>query len=372
VAGDEVVRYERKMAFFLFARGLHKTEDFLLASNMDGAGAFDDLVFRYRLTETDIWKTCFVQLKHKKAGGTIKRSGLKNMSEDFSLFKYCDSYCKIKTKVSTYDSLIQSGPFDDIEFVIYTNARMEGDYAFQGNQSDPVSILSSAEGNWNYVIFYETRDKVIFGFFEELSRYHDLVGKKGSLLKGGTFKYEEINEMIERIQSSFTDKKTLDRLNSVIPTLIKDGIKRWIKEIEKCDFTLYKEFLKKVKIFQSQSNEKSLKHLIQNELQDARKASPSVVNCIYTKFEVGFSEWCEKVGEVEWLMKDSKLWHNIENDVIEGLNKIPEPELKECVECGIWFNTQHLQNVCDAIKHNTYLNIATKSNTHNLQELKIY
>jgi hypothetical protein len=68
VAGDERVRYEIKMAAFLFARGLHMTGDFRLASNMDGAGAFDDLAFRYRLTETDGWKTCFVQLKHKKAG----------------------------------------------------------------------------------------------------------------------------------------------------------------------------------------------------------------------------------------------------------------------------------------------------------------
>jgi hypothetical protein len=41
-------KYEIKMASFLFARALHKAEDFRLASNVDGAGAFDDLVFRYR------------------------------------------------------------------------------------------------------------------------------------------------------------------------------------------------------------------------------------------------------------------------------------------------------------------------------------
>ena len=39
-------KYEIKMAAFLFARAHNKTEDFHLASNVDGVGAFDDLVFR--------------------------------------------------------------------------------------------------------------------------------------------------------------------------------------------------------------------------------------------------------------------------------------------------------------------------------------
>jgi hypothetical protein len=294
------------------------------------------------------------------------------MSGDFSLFKYFDSYCQIKNKVSTGQIVMQCGPFDEFEFIIYTNRKMKFEYTLQVVKSDPVSILSSVEGNLEYITFDETRDKAIFLFFEELSRYHDLLGKKGGILKADTFKDEEINEMIESVQGSFANQEILERLNSAIPMLSKDGVKRWIKEIGKCDFTLYKEFLKKVKIFQSQSHEKSLKQLIQNELQDACKASPSVANSIYTEFEEGFSEWFEKVGKVEWLMKDSKLWHNIENDLINGLNKISDPELTECAQCGIRFNQQHLQAVCDVIKHNSYLNIATKSNTHNLQKLKIY
>jgi hypothetical protein len=82
------VLYEVKTAAFLFARALNKTEEFRLASNVDGAGAFDDLVFRYRLRESDVWKTCFIQLKHKGGGGTIRRSGLTQMSGDFSFLKY--------------------------------------------------------------------------------------------------------------------------------------------------------------------------------------------------------------------------------------------------------------------------------------------
>ena len=74
------------MASFLFARALHKTEGFRLASNVDGTGAFDDLIFRYRLREPDVWKICFIQLKHKKKRGTIQSSSLTPMSGDFSLY----------------------------------------------------------------------------------------------------------------------------------------------------------------------------------------------------------------------------------------------------------------------------------------------
>ena len=141
------------MAAFLFARALHKTEEFYLASNVDGAGAFDDLVFRYRLSEPDVWKTCFIQFKHKEKGRAIKHSSLTQMSGDFSLFKYFESYCEIRSKASTDPKLKHCGPFDEYEFVIYTNARIEDSSALQGGDSDPVSILSSVKGNWKCITF---------------------------------------------------------------------------------------------------------------------------------------------------------------------------------------------------------------------------
>jgi hypothetical protein len=99
---------------------------------------------------------------------------------------------------------------------------MEGDYTLQGEKTDPVSILSSVEGNWKYITFDETRDKDIFVYFEELSRYHDHVRKLENLLKRETFVDKEINEMIESVQSYFTSQK-----NSPKPTLSKDAVTKW-------------------------------------------------------------------------------------------------------------------------------------------------
>jgi hypothetical protein len=85
------------------------------------------------------------------------------------------------------------------------------------------------------------------------------------------------------------------------------------EEVSKCDFTLFKEFLSKVKIFQSQSNEESLKGFIEKELQAACKATHSMVNFIYTKFEEGFTNWWKKHENVVWISENSELWHAVQN-----------------------------------------------------------
>jgi hypothetical protein len=57
--------YEKRIASLLFARGLNRTDEFHLASNMGGAaGAFDDLVFKYKLKGQSDCRTYFIQLKH--------------------------------------------------------------------------------------------------------------------------------------------------------------------------------------------------------------------------------------------------------------------------------------------------------------------
>jgi hypothetical protein len=330
------------------------------------------LVFRYRLKEPDVWKTCFLQLKHKKKGDTNQRPSLTQVSGNYSLFKYFESYCEIKSKASTDPKLKHCGPFDDFEFVIYTNARMEGNSDLQGKDSDPVSILSSVKDNWKYITFDETHEKDIFVFFEELARFHDLVRELEITLRWGTFVDKEINEMIDSLQSSVTTAAILGKLNSLKSKLNKDGVTDSIKELAKCDFTLYKEFLSKVKIFQNQSNEKSLNELIEKEIIDACKASPPVANSIYTKFVEGCYNWSEEVGDVVWLSKDSSIWQNIEKCLIREVNKISEPELQEFVGCGIRFSQQHIQRLCDTITQNTILNIVTNSNMRILQKLKTY
>jgi len=339
---------------------------------VDGAGTFDDLVFRYRLREPDVWKTCFIQLKHKKNGGTIQRSSLIQMSGDFSLLKYFKSFCEIKCNAATDCNLKHCGPFDDFEFVIYTNGKIESKSTLQGGDSDPLSILSSGTDCEKYITFNETCDKDIFGFFEELSRCQELIRELDSLLKGGTFGDEDINLMIKNFRSSVSSKAILGKVSSLKSDMNKDYVNRLKEEVSKCDFTLYKEFLTKVKIFQGQSNEESFKGLIGKEIQDACKASPSFVNFIYTKFEEGFSKLWVRDREIVWLNENSELWLGVQTNLITEIKEISKPETQEIKGCGIRFSEQHVQKLSDAIKQNTVLNIVTNSSSRILQKLKTY
>jgi len=364
--------YEVKMAAFLFARALYRTAKFQLVSNVAGAGAFDDLVFKYKLTEPNVWKTCFIQLKHKFKEGTIQRSSLTQMSGKFSLLKYFKSYCEIKKKADTDGNLKHCGSFDDFEFVIYTNKKMESKSPLQGGGTDPLSILSSGTECGKYITFVEDIDTDIYEFFEELSQYHKFITEIDSLLKGGTSVDKDINLKIQDFQRPIKSKEMLGKLNSLKSNLNKDYVCIIIKEVSECDFTLFKEFLSKVKIFQGQTHEKSLKQLIEKELQQACKAPLSVVNSIYTKFEEGFSKWWERDRNMVWLNENSELWKTVEKDVITEIKKISEYEIQEIVGFCIRFSEQHVQTLSDAIKQNTVLNIVTKSSSRVLQKLKIY
>jgi len=246
---------------------------------------------------------------------------------------------------------------------------MEGNSVLQGEDSDPVRIVSSVKDNWKFITFDETRDKNIFGFFEELAQYHDFVRELESMLERGTYVGKET---IDKFRSSLRNLAILGKLNSLKTKLNKDGVTNLIKEIAKCDLTLYKEFLSKVKIFQSQSNEKSLNDLIEKEIIDACKASPSVANYIYIKFIEECSKWWEQDRNVVWLNKGSNLWQSVEKCFITEINEISAPEIEGFEGCGVRFNQQHIQRLCDAITQNTFLNIVSNSNIGILQKLKTY
>jgi len=95
-----------------------------------------------------------------------------------------------------------------------------------------------------------------------------------------------------------TNKTIVEELKSLEEKVNTHIETTWIDELAKCDFNLFEEFLSKVKIFHSQSNEESLKGLIETELQQACKASPSVANFIYTKFEESLYKWQGKRGKL--------------------------------------------------------------------------
>jgi hypothetical protein len=143
-------------------------------------------------------------------------------------------------------------------------------------------------------------------------------------------------------------------------------------KLAKCDFKLVDEFLTKVKIFLSQTNEKSFKGLIQDEVQKACKATKSVANFVYTKLEEGFLEWWENDGKVLWLNEKPKLWEDIEYDMITEIDEISDPEIKAIKKCDTCVEQQNVQELVHYIRKYTVIHIVTNSKSHILQKKETY
>jgi len=294
------------------------------------------------------------------------------MSGDFSLFKYFKSFCEIKNNAATDRNLKQCGPLDDFEFVIYTNEELERKSSLQGGATDPLSILSSGEDYGMYISFDKTHDRDIYEFSENVSKYYKLIKELVNMLKSRTSVNNEINETIKKLQECLKDQNILDKLKIIQGNGNTDCVPKWMEEEANCDITLFEEFLNKVKIFQSQSNVDSLKALSEKELREACKASPSVANFIYTKIEEDISNWCQKGGKNLWLNKNSELWKAVQDYIINEINEMSAPEIKEIKGCNISVNNQHLNKLSEAIKQNNFLNIVTNSNIRKEQKLKTY
>jgi ankyrin repeat protein len=286
------------------------------------------------------------------------------------LFKYFESYCQIKSEASTDSSLRQFGPFDDFEFIIYTNERMECNSAREEGEIDPLNILSSRSNDKNYITFHETCDRDVFEFFQELISYKDYILELDNLIKRETLMDEQIKERLKYIRKNFKSQGVLDSLNNLQSRT--SNINKLVKEFQGCDFSLCEEFLSKVKIFQHQLNEKSFETLIKQEIQETCQTSPPCAKSIYRKFDESLRDWWERSGSVEWLSEDSPAWQSVKQHLTEKIKELSESEVRETKECGLRFKQQHIERLSDAIQENTFLNIVTSTHASILSKVKTY
>ena len=119
--------YETKLLSLILFRALyvHKVKPFLLATNVQSLGAFDDIVFKFHSNKTDQAKIIFVQAKHRDnpAKDKITVEEIMKLNGDFSLHKYLESFIQISQMFDRENSdNMFRGNFKtmDCEFVICT------------------------------------------------------------------------------------------------------------------------------------------------------------------------------------------------------------------------------------------------------------
>lgn len=115
--------YQLKLLMLFLKRGLdNKYSVYELATEMDVAGKFDDVVFKYLINgenkESDKFKHRYLQAKHRVKGDKeiTEADFLSEEDTDFSLQKYFISYLKIKKKIT-------AGELQD--FIICTNGNFD-------------------------------------------------------------------------------------------------------------------------------------------------------------------------------------------------------------------------------------------------------
>nr|XP_021186033.2 uncharacterized protein LOC110373177 isoform X1 [Helicoverpa armigera]XP_049705116.1 uncharacterized protein LOC110373177 isoform X1 [Helicoverpa armigera] len=121
--------YETKLLSLILFRALYVQEvnKFVMATNVEGMGAFDDIVFRYYSNNNDKPKLLFIQAKHRDnpAKDKFTVEEIMKSNGDFSLNKYLESYIKISQMFDpeNIDDMFK-GEFKkiDCEFIIYTSA----------------------------------------------------------------------------------------------------------------------------------------------------------------------------------------------------------------------------------------------------------
>lgn len=126
--------YQLKLLMLFLKRGLDKKYSFWLATEMDAAGKFDDVVFKYTESasgDDDIrWTYRFLQAKHKwnDEKRITDNDLLTEKDEDFSLQKYFITFRNIKKQFN--DGNIK-------DFIICTNS----DFDFAGDDKSKKKVL---------------------------------------------------------------------------------------------------------------------------------------------------------------------------------------------------------------------------------------
>ncbi|WP_341816186.1 ankyrin repeat domain-containing protein [Wolbachia endosymbiont (group B) of Elophila nymphaeata] len=139
------VVYQLKLLMLFLKRGLNKSYNFRLATEMDAAEKFDDLVFQYENERKDGKVYRFLQAKHKQdeSKKIAVNDLLTEKDEDFSLQKYFLSYRKIKQNPEFNDKR------DELkDFVICTNIDLGDDLQNSFERlEDEDDIISIKVGN---------------------------------------------------------------------------------------------------------------------------------------------------------------------------------------------------------------------------------
>ncbi|KAL1505806.1 hypothetical protein ABEB36_005283 [Hypothenemus hampei] len=112
--------YQLQLLMFYLHRAVSKFQDFDMATEMDQADKFDDVVLRYKKVDSSSWHWTFLQAKHKidTARDMVTVTALTHPDGEFSLSKYFVSFFRIKTNPDFANDHLA-------DFILCTNTKLD-------------------------------------------------------------------------------------------------------------------------------------------------------------------------------------------------------------------------------------------------------
>ncbi|XP_069681555.1 uncharacterized protein [Periplaneta americana] len=309
--------YEIKVAALLFLRALQHAQKFYIATNMEDAGAFDDLVITYKLKHSAQWNSCFVQLKHKTNKQPISMHSLTTFKNkgDFKLIKYCKSYNEIKRRFQTSgdENPVFRGDFNHSEYVIFTNATMDLQLSQKQRQSSCYTqlLLQANEDIGAVFSFSENSDQDLYQYFQDLLKLRDFLES----LDFKTLSEEELGNRIEEFKTAVPVSKQLSvTLDSRYSSQEIQHIKSELRDLKSCN-----NFLHDLYFFVGQPNEENMDDILQKEIQKYFCTNDVDTKSICRELYDNIAHWWRK--ENYCLTETAIFWQRIIHNRLSILSK---------------------------------------------------
>ncbi|KAJ4448806.1 hypothetical protein ANN_00197 [Periplaneta americana] len=315
------LQYEIKITALLFLRALKHTQHFRIATNLEEAGAFDDIVIAYKSEKSETWRTSFIQLKHKISERLITMHSLLDLKSkgDFRLSKYCNSYNEIKGQfqISNKEHPVFGGDFNDSEYVIFTNAKMDPNLSKRLGQSQcAIQTLLKPSTDTGYAFsFSETSDKDIYQYLEDLLKLKELLHSMD--LK--TIPEKEVENKIDQLKTSVSQRlsRTLE-LGKKRREL--ESIKSELQNLADCG-----EFLSKISFFVEQPTEEEIDEVMEEEIYNYFRTSEVDTKNIWKALYEKISQWWKK--ENTYLTETEIFWQELIEERLLTLSKGKKDEM---------------------------------------------
>ncbi|KAJ9586954.1 hypothetical protein L9F63_019445 [Diploptera punctata] len=277
--------YEVKLIALLFLRAVNNGLDFKMASNMQAAGCFDDIVFNIGQ------QTIFLQLKHKEKSNTVIKWSQFIRHKDFNLPKYLKSYLVTKQQWQHNEDLKLCGKFEEAKFVIFTNTKVNDNLV---NESASTELLNVVSTGGKLVCFTE--------LFKNLQNYKQTLN---DAVNSNNFTVS--SDLIQIIQHLSNKDIKCQPSSKKLSKLLND-----LEYLG--DLSSYDEFVKQLFFYTEQVPEKDLDNLIRHEIELVCGTDK-----MYNTFMTGIQDWWRN-SDV-YLSNDHQFWQDILQSCVVNVTK---------------------------------------------------